>query len=118
MLLGIGVMSGYAILQDQVSARLCPEYFTVLHNPIPGLTDPTLLGVAWGFLGAWWGGALMGYFAGIAATAGRKPPLGPRELVRPMLVLVLAIGTATAMTGVSVWHHAEMFEVRLDPGLT
>jgi hypothetical protein len=118
MLLGIGVLSGYAILQDQVSARLCPEYFTVLHNPIPGLTDPTLLGIAWGFLGAWWGGALMGYFAGIAATAGRKPPLGPRELVRPMLVLVLAVGTVTAITGLSVWHYAAVFEVRLDPGLT
>jgi hypothetical protein len=60
----------------------------------------------------------MGYFAGIAATAGRKPPLGPRELVRPMLVLVLAVGAVTAVTGVSVWRHAELFEVRLDPGLT
>ena len=57
-LMGLVVLVGYAMLQDQVSARLCPEYFTVLHPPIPGLTDPTLLGISWGFLGAWWGGVL------------------------------------------------------------
>ena len=44
-LIGAGLMAGYGSLHDQVSVRLCPEYFTVLHNPIPGLTDPTLLDV-------------------------------------------------------------------------
>ncbi len=37
-LYGFLAITGYAMLQDQVSARLCPEYFTVLHPPIPGLT--------------------------------------------------------------------------------
>jgi hypothetical protein len=55
-LLGAGMLTCYGMLQDQVSARLCPEYFTVLHQPIPGLTDPTLIGLAWGFLGAAGGG--------------------------------------------------------------
>src|SRR4051812_28725445 len=71
-LMGFGAIVGYAILQDQVSARLCPEYFTVYHQPIPGVTDPTLLGICWGFLGGWWGGVVVGYVAGLLAT------LGPR----------------------------------------
>lgn len=113
-LLGLVAIVGYAMLQDQVSARLCPEYFTVLHPPIPGLTDPTLLGVCWGFLGGWWGGVLIGYVAGLLATLGPRPKLAPRELVRPLAVLVGVITTATALTGVSVWVHAGMLGMTLD----
>lgn len=116
-ILGAGMLAGYGILQDQVSARLCPEYFTVLHNPIPGLTDPTLLGIAWGFLGAAGGGVAMGYAAGLAATHGKAPPLTTRDLIRPMLLLMAAVGIVTTITGVSAHRHAEMFNIRLDPAL-
>ena len=117
MLLGIAAMTGYGMAQDQVSARLCPEYFTRLHPPIPGVTDPTLLGIAWGFLGAWWGGALLGYFAGIAATIGPRPPVPVRELVRPMLVLVVVVAGVAALTGVAVAVHADLLGVALGPGM-
>ncbi len=115
-LMGLVAIVGYAILQDQVSARLCPEYFTVLHNPIPGVTDPTLLGVCWGFIGGWWGGVVLGYAVGLVATLGPRPQLTPRELVRPMGFLVGAVAVVTALTGLSVWRHAEMMGVMLDPG--
>lgn len=115
MLLGIGVFSAYGILQDQVSARLCPEYFTDMHPPIPGLTDPTLMGIAWGFLAAWWGGALVGYIAGMVATSGpRHPPLPVRALVRPLLVTVLVVALVTTLAGVSAWRHVELFDVRFE----
>lgn len=115
MLLGIAVLVGYAVGQDQVSARLCPEYFTVFHNPIPGVTDPTLLGMAWGFLGAWWGGAILGYTAGIAATSGSHPPMPIRDLIRPLMVLVAGVGFVSALTGAVTYRHAEFFAIRLDP---
>ncbi len=115
--MGLGYLVGYAILQDQVSARLCPEYFTVFHPPIPGLTDPTLLGFAWGFLGAWWGGVAMGYAVGLAATLGPWPQLAPRDLVWPMFVVVVLVGIATGLTGLTVDRHAEMMEVSIAPGL-
>lgn len=116
-LLGLGAIVGYAVLQDQVSARLCPEYFTVLHRPIPGVTDPTLLGVCWGFLGGWWGGVLLGYAAGLTATLGDRPKLSPRELVQPIGLLVGGVAAATALAGFSVWRHSEMLGVTLDPGM-
>lgn len=56
---------GYAMLQDQVSARLSPAYFTIGHNPIPNLHDPTLLGLVWGFLGGFPGGILLGARPGL-----------------------------------------------------
>jgi hypothetical protein len=113
-LLGIALLAGYGMLQDQVSARLCPEYFTVFHNPIPGVADPTLLGVLWGFLGAWWGGLIMGYAAGLTATLGTKnPPLGACELVWPMAAVVAGTAAVTALCGVSVHIHAEAMQVQL-----
>ena len=115
MLLGIVMMVGYAVLQDQVSARLCPEYFTVFHNPIPGLTDPTLVGMVWGFVGSCWGGAIMGYAAGLAATLGPRPPLTVRQLVIPMLLLMGAIALVTLIAGLTAYRHAAMFNIRLDP---
>ena len=114
--MGLGYLVGYAILQDQVSARLCPEYFTVFHPPIRGLTDPTLLGIAWGFLGAWWGGVTMGYAAGLTATLGPWPRLAPRDLVRPMLVVIVLVGIATGLTGLTVDRHADMLDVSISPG--
>jgi hypothetical protein len=118
VLLGLGAMVGYAVLQDQTSARLCPEYFTVLHPPIPGLTDPTLLGISWGFLGAWWGGVLLGFVLALVATVGSRPALAPRELVRPLAVLVSVLAVVTALTGFTVWHHAGLLGVSLDAGTT
>ncbi len=115
--LGLMALAGYGMVQDQVSARLCPEYFTVFHPPVPGLTDPTLLGIAWGFLWACGGGLILGYVAGVVATAGTQPPLAPRDALRPFLTLLVVVGLMTALAGYSVHRHAEMFGVTLDPEL-
>ena len=113
LVLGIWLMTAYAMLQDQVSSRLCPEYFTIFHNPIPGLTDPNLVGIAWGFLGSWWGGAILGYSAGLTATLGDKPCLQLRNIVKGMLVLLGVVGIMTALGGFSVYRHAELFQITL-----
>ncbi|OWK46547.1 hypothetical protein [Fimbriiglobus ruber] len=114
---GATAMAVYGGAQDQISARLCPEYFTVLHNPIPGLTDPTLLALAWGFLGAMGGGVAVGYAAALAATLGPRPQLTFRELIKPILFLIATVGTASAVTGGSVYISAEQFDIRVDPFL-
>ena len=36
----------YGVIHDQITARVCVEYFTVGHPPIFPTDDPTLLGVA------------------------------------------------------------------------
>lgn len=94
--------------------RLCPEYFTKLHNPIRGVNDPTLLAACWGFLGAWWGGAALGYIAGLSATLGPRPQLTPRELLAPLALLVGAVAAVTALTGYGVWEYAKTLGVILD----
>jgi hypothetical protein len=97
--IGIAAECGYAMLQDQISVRMCPEYFTVAHPRIEGLTDPTLLGLAWGFLGAWWGGALIGAVAGFCSRLGHWPKLNPHQLLRPVACLLLFQAAVTAAAG-------------------
>jgi hypothetical protein len=43
----------YGILHDQVTARVCVEYFTIGHPPIFHTDDPTLLAFGWGVIATW-----------------------------------------------------------------
>lgn len=106
-------MTAYAMIQDQFSVRMSPEYFTVAHPRIEGLTDPTLLGVAWGFLGGWWGGMIMGMAVGISATVGKQPPLTVREIRPGLIALFLMIAVATIMTGGAAYLNATILRVEL-----
>lgn len=100
VVLCILAMSAYGMIHDQFTARLCPEYFTVLHRPITGLSDPTWLGITWGFLGAWWGGLLLGLLAAAAATLGKWPRLGAGDVLILLILLCVATGLSTLATGV------------------
>ncbi|QDU19619.1 hypothetical protein [Urbifossiella limnaea] len=107
----VAAMVAYGAAQDQFTARLCPEYFTVAHNPIPGVTDPTLLGLAWGFLGGWWGGLFLGLGMAAAARAGSAPPAPARDIVRALAGLFAVVGTVSAMACVGNLRHADLLGV-------
>jgi hypothetical protein len=38
----------YGIVHDQITARICVEYFTIGHPPVFATESPTLLGLGWG----------------------------------------------------------------------
>ena len=40
----------YGIVHDQITARVCVEYFTIGHPPVFSTNDPTLLGIGWGII--------------------------------------------------------------------
>lgn len=104
---------GYAIVQDQVSARLSPAYFTVGHNPIPGLSDPTLVGLAWGFLGGFPGGILLGLAIACCATLGAAPAASPATVQRAILLAVLGMTFGTVCSGGSAAYNAGVADVAL-----
>ena len=104
---------GYGMLQDQASARLCPEYFTIGHAPIPGLADPTLLGLAWGVLSGLPGGIVLGVLAALAARSGPWPPLEAASLRRPLLALVGALAAGTLIAGGSAAYNADVIDIAL-----
>jgi hypothetical protein len=105
VLMCVLALVGYGVLHDQVTARVCVEYFTVGHPPLFATNDPTLLGLGWGVVATWWAGALLGVALALAARAGKRPRRDARSLVCPLAVLLAvmaagAVGGALAERGV------------------
>ena len=93
----------YGILHDQITARLCVEYFTIGHPPVFGTNDPTLLGIGWGIIATWWGGLLLGIPMALAARAGKHPKRSAASLLRPIGTLLAVMAFSAGVAGVAGW---------------
>jgi hypothetical protein len=98
-LLCIFAAIGYGIVHDQITVRVCVEYFSVFHPTILPLTSPTLLALQWGILATWWVGAGLGALLALAARAGRRSKLPARELRRPLLILLACMAASSLAAG-------------------
>jgi hypothetical protein len=93
----------YGIAQDQVTARVCVEYFTVGHPPVFGTDDPTLLGIGWGIIATWWVGLLLGAPLAVVARAGSRPKPSVGSLVRPVVCLVAVMAACALAAALLGW---------------
>ena len=91
---------GYGLVQDQVTARVCVEYFTIGHPPVFATESPTLLALGWGVIATWWVGLLLGVPLSLAARVGKRPTRDARDLVKPVLVLLAVIASAALVAGI------------------
>ena len=89
----------YGILHDQITARICVEYFTIGHPPVFPTESPTLLGIGWGVIATWWVGLLLGVPLAIAARAGSRPRRNVPSLTRPIICLLIVMATCAALAG-------------------
>ena len=103
VLMSIGAAVIYGVVHDQITARICIEYFTIGHPPIFGTNDPTLLGLGWGVIATWWAGLLMGIPLAIAARAGTRPPRSTGSLIKPISNLLLIMASTAFIAGVTGW---------------
>jgi len=103
----------YGILHDQVTARVCVEYFTIGHAPIFGTDDPTLLGLGWGILATWWVGVMLGIPLAMVARFGKRPKVAASELIRPLLALMIFSAACAFAAGVAGMLLASYGFVRL-----
>ena len=101
MLLFIGAAVGFGLVHDQVTARVCVEYFTIAHERIIASESPTVLGLVWGVAATWWAGAIAGIVIGAAAREGPWPQLGWRDFVRPAAAMAAAMSGAALVAGMS-----------------
>lgn len=90
----------YGIAHDQVTARVCVEYFTVGHPPVFATDDPTLLGIGWGIIATWWVGLLLGVPLAVVARAGPRPKRSVASLVRPVAWLLAVMAACTLLAGI------------------
>lgn len=102
--MGIVVMSifaavVYGVIHDQITARICVEYFTIGHPPIFNTSDPTLLGLGWGIFATWWVGLLLGIPLAIVSRVGTRPKRSLASLFRPILKLLAVMGVGAIVAG-------------------
>src|SRR3954451_6894939 len=103
MLMCVRAAVAYGIAHDQVTARVCVEYFTVGHPPVFGTDDPTLLGIGWGIFATGGVGVLPGIPLAVVARAGSRPRPSVGSLVRPVGWLLLAMAACALVAGITGW---------------
>ena len=89
----------YGVIHDQITARICVEYFTIGHPRLIDSDSPTVLGLFWGVVATWWVGLPLGIGLAIAARAGRRPKLSWSQLVRPLAVLLCCMFVVAFLAG-------------------
>jgi hypothetical protein len=97
----------YGILHDQVTARVCVEYFTVGHPPVFPTRSPTLLGIGWGIIATWWVGLLLGVPLAMAARVGAGSKRSAVSLFRPIAVLLVIMAVGALGAGLVAWLLAQ-----------
>jgi hypothetical protein len=108
----------YGIIHDQITARICVEYFNPGHPPIFGGTlNPTLLGLGWGVIATWWMGFFLGLPLSICCTVGTLPKFTARDLIRPVCVMLALLAALAALSGTAGFLAARSGHYPLDSDL-
>ena len=102
IVLGVVALAGvYGILHDQVTARVCLEYFTIGHPRIIDSTDPTMLALAWGVVATWWFALPFGLVAAGIARFGKGNQLSVAETLRLAALSLTVTGVCAALAGLA-----------------
>ena len=99
---GLGIVAAcvYGVIHDQITARICVEYFTLGHAPLFATESPTLLGIGWGIIASWWGGAILGLGLAAAARVGRPPKIAASNMIRPVIILLGVMAISALIAGI------------------
>jgi hypothetical protein len=101
--LSVAAAVTYGIVHDQITSRICVEYFTIGHAPVFGTDDPTLLALGWGVIATWWVGLILGVPLAMAARLGKWPKRNAMSLLRPIAWMMLVTAICAAVAGVIGW---------------
>ena len=118
-IIGLTVLAAiiYGILHDQITARVCLEYFTVFPPDIFHTQSPTLLALGWGVVATWWAGLIVGVPLALAARAGRWPKRSARSTIGPIVGMLGTMALFATLTGITGYLMARDGTVKIDPHL-
>ena len=112
ILLCVFAAVAYGIVHDQITARLCIEYFTVGHPPLVHTTSPTLIGLAWGVAATFWVGLILGIPLAVASQSPLSLPPVPIPKIRKAVLRLLGIMALSAglagIVGFQLFQHGHL----------
>lgn len=106
----------YGIVHDQITARLCIEYFTLAHPPLVISDSPTVQGLVWGIVATWWAGVLIGVPLAIVARSGDCEPWDEKRLRKPIAILLVVMAIGALFSGFTGYFLAQSGRVAMDAG--
>lgn len=95
----------YGLIHDQITIRICPEYFTVYHPHLFATRDLTELALLWGVAATWWMGAFFGILLALAAQNGPAPTVKPSFCRNGMIAVLLLTGLLACLGGLVAKGH-------------
>ena len=101
VLLSVLAAITYGVLHDQITARICVEYFTIGHVRMWPTDNPTMHGLIWGVIATWWVGAFLGLLLAVAGRFGPGRKRTWRELVRPLRNVLIATAVLATLVGIA-----------------
>lgn len=107
-IMGLGVVAAiaYGMVHDNVTARICVEYFTIGHPMIIDTTSPTILALTWGVLATWWVGLGLGIYLALACRIGQKPKLSANDLLGPLGALLGTVAVVSTVAGLAGYYSS------------
>ena len=90
----------YGVVHDQITARLCVEYFTIGHPPLFHTTSPTVLGICWGITATIAVGAILGVILAEVSQSEGPPPLPILRVSKSILRLLAVMAISASLAGV------------------
>ncbi|MCC6426186.1 MAG: hypothetical protein IT435_05135 [Phycisphaerales bacterium] len=96
----------YGISHDMVTAHVCVEYFSIGHPRVIRSQSPIALALVWGVISTWWVGLPLGVLIARAARVGSRPKLEPRDIIKPIAMLLAVMAICSAFAGVIGWLAA------------
>ena len=99
ILLSILAACTYGVVHDQITVRICIEYFTVAHPPLFHTTSPTLLALCWGVAATAGIGAALGVILALVSQSRGAAPYSVARLGRSILVLLVVTGASAFTAG-------------------
>ena len=137
MLLGFLGTIIYGIAQDQITARLCIEYFNseaaahhknlldnfkaneyvkkIFPNGID-TNSPSIVALIWGIAATWWVGLPFGIATSIVGRCGSTlPKLKTNELIQPAMLAFLATAIAAIIAGITGYSEYKLNDNFIEP---
>ena len=96
----------YGIIHDQITVRLCLEYFTVAHPPLFPTRSPTLLAICWGTVATIWAGMAAGSFLALVSQSDNLAPVPPARLYRGIVILLATMALCAVLAGLAGYELA------------
>lgn len=117
-LLCIVAAVAYGIVHDQITARLCVEYFTVAHPPLIHTSSPTLLGLFWGTVATIGVGLLLGVVLALVSHSAGMPPVPVRRVLKMITGLLLITAIAAVLAGVVGFDLSRRSVISIPAGIS